>query len=116
MNIFQKKMLLFLIGCIGARLLLTYIVYKLNKKYLPYLSIIGFIIGLGFIFSYITKKERGSTFNQKAWWHQLRPIHSAFYLWFAYLALIKNKLSYVPLLIDTIFGLISFLIYHLFKW
>lgn len=103
---------LFFLGCIPTRLLLVFIVFYINKKYLYYLSFIGFLISFGFLFNFIFDKKRGSTFNQIAWWNYLRPVHSLLYLIFGYLAYNKNQYSYIPLLIDVLIGTISFIINH----
>jgi len=44
----------------------------------------------------------------------LRPIHALLYLLFSYNAIIGNKDAWIYLFIDALFGLTSFLIYHLF--
>ena len=114
MNDIQKRFIAFLIGCMGARLLLTYLSYKLDSKYLPYMGILTLIIGLGFTSIYIfgLRKIGAETFGREIWWNNLRPIHAFFYLYFTYLAFKKKKISYLPLLIDTILGLIAFLYHH----
>lgn len=114
MNNFTKRFLLFIFGCILTRLLIVYIVKKTPKNLLPYLGLLGLIPGIGFLVIYFGKyrKTGGETFGEKIWWNNLRPIHSLLYLIFVYLALNKNKNSYIPLLIDVIFGLVAFIIYH----
>ena len=112
MNILQKRFLAFLLLCIPVRIAFVFIVKSSDKKYLPYLGYIGLIIGLGFMYNFIFTKKRGGTFNQIAWWNDLRPVHSIFYLIFASLALSKNKEAYIPLLYDVIIGFISFISHH----
>ena len=112
MNILQKRFLAFLLLCIPVRIAFVFIAKSIDKKYLPYLGYIGLIIGLGFMYNFIFTKKRGGTFNQIAWWNDLRPVHSIFYLIFASLALSKNKEAYVPLLYDVIIGFISFISHH----
>lgn len=114
MNNFHKRLLFFLFGCILTRFLLVYIVKNLPIKYLPYLGLLGLIPGIGFLVIYFGnyRKTGEETFGEKIWWNNLRPIHSLLYLTFVYLALNKHKNSYIPLLIDVIFGLTVFIIYH----
>ena len=112
MNTLQKRFLAFLLLCIPVRIAFVFIVKSSDKKYLPYLGYIGLIIGLGFMYNFIFTKKRGGTFNQIAWWNDLRPIHSIFYLIFASLALSRNTKAYVPLLYDVIVGFISFISHH----
>lgn len=115
MNTIHKRFIGFLLLCIPIRILLVYITKKINIEYLPYLGFIAIIVAIGFIYNFILKKEKGSTFNQNAWWHNLRPIHSLFYFIFAYLAFNKNNYAYMPLLIDVIIGFLSFIINHYFE-
>ncbi len=66
-----------------------------------------------YIFLTGSRKTGMETFGEKIWWNNLRPIHSMFYFLFAYNAIIGNKQqSWIFLLADVVFGLISFLIYH----
>ena len=115
MNIIHKRFISFLLLCIPIRILLVCITKKINIEYLPFLGLIAIIIAIGFMYNFIFKKEKGSTFNQKAWWNNLRPIHSLLYFIFAYLAFNKNNYAYIPLLFDVIIGFVSFIINHYFE-
>ena len=112
LSVIQKRLLTFLIACIGARLLLVLIVKNINKNYLPFLGYLGLLIAFGFIFNFINHKDKGSTFGQKAWWSFMRPVHAVFYLWFSCLAFKRSRDSYIPLLLDVLVGLMAFLNYH----
>ena len=114
MKTIQKRFILFLLACIPARLLIAFIAKKIPNKYLPYLGLLALIPATGFLYIYITGKRKtgGETFGEKIWWNNLRPIHAFMFYLFAYLAITKNKKSYIVLFIDVIFGLISFLVYH----
>lgn len=114
MNTIQKRFLLFLFGCIPTRLLYTYLA-KNNIKYLPHLGYIALIIGLGFMYIYITdsRKTGGEVFGDTIWWNNFRPIHSILFLMFAYFAIVnKNPESWKLLFADTLLGLVLFLYYH----
>ena len=114
MNDIQKRFLLFLFGCLIVRFLFVIVAIKINKKYLPYLGVISIIPALGFIYIYLGgyRKSGGETFGQKIWWNNLRPIHAILYSIFSYLAIMKNNNSYIPLLMDVIIGLVSFIFHH----
>ena len=114
MNELQKRFLLFLIGCIGTRTLLVYIAKNTSVDYLPILGYIALLPVLGFTYIYITgSRETGvEVFGGKIWWNNLRPIHAIFYSLFAYNAIHKNKRSWIYLLYDVLFGLVSFLTHH----
>lgn len=109
-----KRMLLFLIGCIGIRTLFVIIAKYINKKYLPFMGLIALIIAFGFTFIYLTgsRKTGPEVLGGKIWWNNLRPIHATLYFIFAYLALTKNNNAWVPLFIDVIIGFSAFLYFH----
>ena len=114
MNTIQKRFLAFLLLCIPVRIGFVVIAKKVDKKYLPYLGYLAILPAIGFAYIYIFGKRKtgGETFGQKIWWNNLRPLHSILYFIFAYLALKKSNNAYIPLLLDVIIGLISFIIYH----
>jgi hypothetical protein len=114
MNDIQKRFLLFLIGCIGTRALFVYVAKNIDIKYLPFLGYLALLPAIGFIYIYLTgsRKTGGEVFGEKIWWNDLRPFHSLLYFLFAYNAIIGNNKAWIYLLIDVIFGLSSFLIFH----
>ena len=104
---------LFLFGCIPARLLITYISTIIPVDKLKFFSIPLFIISLGFIYLYFTNGSLNAPeAGGKTWWTNLRIIHGLLYLTAAIYAFQGDKLVWVPLLIDVIFGLFAFLIHH----
>jgi hypothetical protein len=113
MNI--NRILLFLIGCIGSRLLLVYIA-KNNVEYLPLMGLFALMASIGFMYIYLTDSRQTGpeVFGEKIWWNKLRPIHAMILAIFAYHAFKKEPYSWKFLLIDVLFGLTSFIIYHLF--
>lgn len=114
MNNIQKRFMLFLLGCIPTRLFLVYLAKNIPVNYLPVLGYISLLPAIGFIYLFLsgTRKSGPETFGDKIWWNNLRPVHAIFYLLFSYNAINKVKDSWIYLLYDVIFGLISFLIYH----
>ena len=114
-NSMQRRFLAFLIGCIGVRLLLVHFVRKINRDRLPVLGYLALLVVFGFLFIFVTgaRKTGIEVHGGNIWWNKLRPIHAFFYLWFARLAFKKDGNSYVPLLMDVVFGLTSFLSHHL---
>ena len=114
MNDLQKRFLMFLIGCIGVRSLFVIIAKYVNTQYLKYLGYLALLPAIGFIYIYLTgsRKTGPETFGEKIWWNNLRPIHSMLYFLFAYNAINGNKQAWIYLLVDVLFGLISFLIHH----
>lgn len=114
MDNIRKRLILFLFGCIVIRFLFVLIVKYINKKYLPYLGLLALLPAIGFIVVYLGdyRKTGGEVFGEKIWWNNLRPVHACLYILFALLALKKNDYAWIPLLIDVLIGLISFLLYH----
>jgi hypothetical protein len=115
MNDIQKRFLLFLIGCIGTRFLFVLIAKNAGPKYLPLLGYLALLPAIGFMYIFLTgsRKTGGEVFGEKIWWNDLRPIHSLFYFLFAYNAIVgNNNTAWMYLLVDVIFGLSSFLIFH----
>jgi hypothetical protein len=108
------RMCTFLIGCMGVRLSLVYIAYKLHVMYLPYMAVVAVIIAFGFSLIYIKGwRTRGiEVRGDKIWWNALRPIHAGLWFTFAVMAFAQNHYAYILLLIDTLLGLLSFSIYH----
>ena len=114
MNTIQKRFLLFLFGCIGTRFLLVYIAKNIDTTYLQYMGYLALLPAIGFFYIYFTgsRQTGAEVFGSKIWWNDLRPIHGLLYLLFAGNAIIGNKSAWMYLLVDVVFGLASFLIFH----
>ena len=114
MNTIHKRFLLFLIGCIGSRLLLAYTAKTIPIDLLKYMGYLLLIPAFGFFYIYITgiRQTGPEVFGDKIWWNHLRPIHGLLYLLFSYNAINGNKNAWIYLLIDVLFGLGSFLSHH----
>ena len=114
MNTIQKRFLLFLIGCIGTRSLFVYLAKNASKQFLMYMGYLALLPAIGFLYIYFTgaRKTGAEVFEEKIWWNNLRPLHSALYFIFAYNAINGNPMAWVYLFIDVVIGLISFLSFH----
>lgn len=114
MDNLHKRFLLFLIGCIGLRLFLVYIAKNISLQMLRYMGFITLIPAFGFFYIYLSgsRKTGAEVFGDKIWWNNLRPIHGILYLLFSYNAIIGKRNAWMYLLIDVVFGLVSFLIHH----
>jgi len=117
MNTIQKRFLLFLIGCIGTRFLFVYVAKNVDTQYLQYLGYLALLPAIGFFYIYFTgsRQTGAEVFGSKIWWNDLRPIHGLLYLLFAFNAIVGNKFAWVYLLVDVVFGLISFLTFHYYN-
>jgi hypothetical protein len=117
MDTIHKRFLLFLIGCIGTRLLFVYLAKNASKQNLNYMGYLALLPAIGFLYIYFTgsRKTGAEVFGGKIWWNNLRPIHSLLYFGFAYNAINGNPMAWVYLLVDVTFGLISFLNHHFYN-
>jgi len=115
-SVIEKRFLLFIIGCIGSRLLLVYIAKNISVDLLKYMGYLALIPAIGFLFIFLTdsRKTGAEVFGDKIWWNNLRPIHGLLYLLFAYNAINGNRNAWIYLLVDVLLGLTSFIIYHTF--
>lgn len=114
MDNLKKRILLFLIGCVGVRLLIAYLAKIININYLPVMGYLAILPAVGFAYIFLTgsRKTGAEVFGGKIWWNNLRPIHAILYALFAYNAINKNPNSWKILLADVILGLIAFIIFH----
>ena len=128
----NQRILLFLIACIPIRFLIVGIAFYLSYK-TPTMShnntmmdtlfninliknafyFITSIIGLGFIVTFISKKEYGA-FGGKVWWSYLRIIHGMNYLLYTYLAMNNYNNAFLILLFDVLIGILSFILNYFF--
>jgi len=114
MNTIQIRFLLFLIGCIGSRLLFTAVSAFASGWFLQALGFLAMIPVLGwFYLIFIGERDTGvEVMGDKIWWKPLRPIHMLLWFFFAWLAIQGNRRAWMVLLVDTLFGLGAFLVYH----
>ena len=109
----DERKLLFLLGCIPTRLLIAYLSKICPPVYLPILGTIALLPASGFMYLYVNGlRTSGLGVFEKIWWHPIRPVHAIFYYLFAYYAIIKSKNAWMFLLVDALFGLIAFILYH----
>lgn len=112
MNDFQKRFLMFIIGCMGARSALAYATKVINPDYLPYIGIIILIGAIRFIYLFFTNPTGPQFLGKDIWWNNIRPVHFIFYLLFAITAFMKKSYAWVFLALDVLFAFGSFLFYH----
>ena len=112
----MNRIALFLGVCIVLRSVLAYAAYRLPSTTVYYMAFPALVIGASMILLFLTgwRKTGVEVNNERIWWNPIRPVHGMLYLAFAYLALMQHPLAYVPLVIDVVFGLTAFTVFHLF--
>ena len=115
MNTLQKRMLLFLIGCMGSRLLLVYIAKNSSPQVLKYMGYLTLLPAIGFMYIFLTgsRKTGPEVFGEQIWWNHLRPIHSLLYFIFSYNAILGYKYAWMYLMVDVTLGFIGFVLHHI---
>ena len=110
----QKRFLLFLLLCIPARLGLTALAKFIPLNYLQVMGVVYLVIGVSFLYlNLFNKRLTGvETGGDIIWWNDLRPVHGFLAIIFAILAISKVRDAWIVLLVDTLIGLIAFLVYH----
>ena len=122
MNVEQKSMTLFLLGCIPIRLLFAYLSYLSyfsynNTTYMNIIGIASLMISIGFIsiFAFGLRKTGQETFGKPIWWNNLRPVHGFLYMLAAYCAFYSKENVWKILLLDVMIGLVAFSMHHIKK-
>lgn len=118
MNDLDKRFYLFIFGCIGTRLALSYGAKVVGENYTSYLPMLGYIAllpAIGMLYFYVTgsRTTGPEVFGDKIWWNSYRPLHSALLITFAILAIQKNKKAWIALFADALMGLILFTAHRL---
>jgi hypothetical protein len=114
MDALQKRILLFLFGCITVRTLFVYLAYGASSKWLKIYGYLALLPAIGFLYIFMSgsRKTGGETFGAPIWWNYIRPVHSLLYFAFAWNAICENKNSWMYLAADVVLGLVSFILHH----
>jgi len=114
MNDIQKRFIMFIFGCMVARVSLVLLAKNVSPKYLQILGFLSLIPAIGFITIYLgdLRKTGGEVIGNKIWWNELRPVHAVLYILFAIYAIKKKDFAWIVLLLDVCIGFIAFLMYH----
>ena len=110
----MNSILAFLLLCIPARILIALGSQFSPDKYLKVYGIVLGLIGLSFLYLFITNSRLSAPeAGGKTWWAQFRILIGFFYITAAVYALQgKRDLIWIPLAIDIIFGIIIFIMHH----
>lgn len=109
--------LVFLVGCIGTRLLAAYLAFYLLSKPAVYLKAYGAVllapaIGFALIYANGWRKTGPETSGKPIWWNALRPVHAALYFAAAFSTFFKptRRLAWMFLLADVLIGLLAYFV------
>ena len=108
----QKRLLLFLFGCVPTRALLVYVATTRFKRELAALLALP-MIGFFYLYSTNSRLTGPETYGQPIWWKELRVVHGLLYAWFILNVLMKVPQAAMPLAFDLIFGVLAFLAHHI---
>ena len=111
MDVATKRLLLFLIGCIGMRSLFAYVAKVASVGWLRVMGWLALIPAVGFMYIYLTgaRKTGAEVFGEKIWWNSLRPVHALMYFTFAWLAINGVRgMAWKVLAADVVLGLSAF--------
>ncbi len=112
MDVAVKRLLLFLIGCIGLRSLFAYAAKVASVGVLRIMGWIALIPAIGFMYIFVSgaRQTGAEVFGEKIWWNSLRPIHGLMYFAFAWLAINGMRgIAWKVLAADVVLGLVAFL-------
>jgi len=110
--------LLFLIGCLGTRSLFAYLAKQANPTQLRWLGYLAMLPAIGFIYIFLTgvRPTGLEVGGGRIWWNNLRPLHAAMYLLFAYLAITGSTVYSIQawhvLAADVLLGIAAFLAHY----
>ena len=87
-----KRLMTFLIGCIGLRIFIAYLAFlagnNVNKLYINIMSYLALCVGLSLLIIYFKGSEVADKQleiwdnDKKLWWNQLRLFHGIMYILF----------------------------------
>ena len=114
MNDIQKRFIMFIFGCMVARVSLVLLAKNVSPKYLLLLGFLCLLPALGFLTIYLGDlRKTGIEVNgSEIWWNELRPVHAVMYLLFVIYAIKKKDFAWIILLLDVCIGVIAFIMYH----
>ena len=115
MNTIQIRFLLFIFGCIGTRLMISYLAKIVNKKLLKIMGYIALLPVFAWIYLYFTngRKTGPEVFGGTIWWNNLRIVHALLYILFSIYALQEKDFAWKVLFFDALVGLTAFMYYHI---
>ena len=104
-----KRALLFIFACIPIRLFLAYLPQILPTYLLQPFGIVIMTMAIGFAYLGITgKRMQAGEGGGKTWWADIRLVHAGLLGTASLYLLMKNRTASVPLMLDSISGILFF--------
>jgi len=113
----MNPVIAFLLLCIPARILIALASRYIPDKYLVFYGIFLLLIGLSFIYLFVTNlRMNAPEAGGKTWWAPFRILIGFFYITAAIYSFQRRRnIIWVPLAMDIVFGIIIFSLKHLVK-
>jgi hypothetical protein len=111
----QKRIALFLIGCIGSRALIAYAAKVSPAWLLSWLGYAALMPAAGFLWIWATdaRQTGPEVFGGRIWWNAFRPVHAVLYIAFAVAAIgWQWPHAWKFLAADVVIGLVTFMGHH----
>lgn len=104
------RMALFLAGCIGTRVALTWLAWWIGAMKPAWLPIAGWIallpaVGFTVIWLWGLRRTGGEVLGERIWWDAWRPVHAVLWGSFAVAAIGRQTWAWRILLADVLLGL-----------
>lgn len=108
-----SRWVMFLLGCIGVRLIFVIIARFASQTALTYLGYLALLPAIGMLYLWLSNSRlTGMEAGGKIWWHSWRIVHSALYFAFALAAINHNQNAYLYLAADVIIALTLFFAHY----
>jgi hypothetical protein len=111
MDDLTKRTLLFLFGCMGARITIAWLA-KTHEKLLPLIAIFALGVAIGMFRIYLTNSRTTGpeVLGGKIWWNSIRPLHVILWASFAIAVFLGIEGAWKILAADVLLGLAAFLL------
>ena len=110
----ENRILYFIIGCIGIRIIFAYIPIIIPKLWLPTFGLLTSIIGASFLYLYIfNKRMNAPEGGGSTGWAKYRLIHGLLYICASIYLFQQQRIAWIPLTMDVVLGFSLFLNQHI---
>jgi hypothetical protein len=109
----KQRKLAFVLGCMQLRIIIALLPLYISSSSLPYYAVLLTCFGLSFLYLYFANLRLDAIEGGGiTWWANFRILHASLYICAAIYAFQRKRIAFIPLLIDTLIGLMLFLHNH----